>query len=155
MELSWRAQQIAMVGKRYGFDVFTPIKDFTEKQLKFFFTAIKEPINGSWSNGANMWMRDGWEGMIPQTMRLYRQTESEWRKEDIEKFMKSSLCNSVRAKRLTTSSLAVQILGKSIIDTTDLSIDQAVDFFSNLPTQLNEKRTGSLPSRFSRKSMND
>jgi excinuclease ABC subunit A len=33
MDLSWRAQQIATVGKKYGFDVFTPIKDFTEKQL--------------------------------------------------------------------------------------------------------------------------
>ena len=32
MELSWRAQQIATVGKKYGFDVFTPIKDFTEQQ---------------------------------------------------------------------------------------------------------------------------
>jgi excinuclease ABC subunit A len=139
MDLSWRAQQLAMVGKRHGFDVFTPIKDFTEKQLKILLYGDREPINGIWSNGANMWMRDGWEGVIPQTMRLYRQTESEWRKEEIEKFMKSSLCNSCDGKRLKPVVLAVQILGKNIIDTTDLSIDQAVDFFSNLPSKLNEK----------------
>jgi excinuclease ABC subunit A len=139
MDLSWRAQQLAMVGKRHGFDVFTPINDFTEKQLKILLYGDREPINGNWSNGANMWMRDGWEGVIPQTMRLFRQTESEWRKEEIEKFMKSSLCNSCNGKRLKPVALAVQILGKNIIDTTDLSIDQAVDFFSNLPSQLNEK----------------
>ena len=139
MDLSWRAQQLAMVGKKHGFTVFTPIKDFTEKQLKILFYGDREPINGNWSNGASMWMRDGWEGVIPQTMRLYRQTESEWRKEDIEKFMKSSPCNSCNGKRLKPVVLAVQILNKSIIDVTDLPIDQAVEFFANLPSQLNEK----------------
>ena len=139
MDLSWRAQQLAVVGKKYGFDVFTPIKDFTEKQLKILLYGDREPINGNWSNGASMWMRDGWEGVIPQTMRLYRQTESEWRKEDIEKFMKSSPCNSCNGKRLKPVVLAVQILNKSIIDVTDLPIDQAVEFFANLPSQLNEK----------------
>ena len=139
MDLSWRAQQLAMVGKKHGFDVFTPIKDFTEKQLKILLYGDREPINGNWSNGASMWMRDGWEGVIPQTMRLYRQTESEWRKEDIEKFMKSSPCNSCNGKRLKPVVLAVQILNKSIIDVTDLPIDQAVEFFANLPSQLNKK----------------
>ena len=139
MDLSWRAQQLAMVGKKHGFTVFTPIKDFTEKQLKILLYGDREPINGNWSNGASMWMRDGWEGVIPQTMRLYRQTESEWRKEDIEKFMKSSPCNSCNGKRLKPVVLAVQILHKSIIDVTDLPVDQAVEFFANLPSKLNEK----------------
>jgi excinuclease ABC subunit A len=139
MELSWRAQQLAMVGKKYGFDVFTPIKNFTEKQLQVLLYGDKEPINGNWSNGANMWMREGWEGVIPQTMRLYKQTESEWRKEDIEKFMKSRLCNTCNGKRLQPVVLAVLIQDKSIIDVTDFSIEQAVDFFANLPAHLNEK----------------
>lgn len=139
MDLSWRVQQIAAVGKKHGFDVFTPIKDFTEKQTQVLLYGDRQPINGNWSNGANMWMRDGWEGVIPQTMRLYRQTESEWRKEDIEKFMKSRLCTTCSGKKLQPVVLAVQILGKSIIDITDLSIEQSVDFFANLPNQLNEK----------------
>lgn len=139
MDLSWRAQQLAIVGKKYGFDVFTPIKDFTEKQLQVLLYGDREPLNGNWSNGANMWMREGWEGLIPQTMRLYRQTESAWRKEDIEKFMKSRPCNSCHGKRLQPVVLAVEILGKSIIDVTDLSIEKAVDFFVELPSQLNGK----------------
>jgi len=139
MELSWRVQQLAMVGKKNGFDVFTPIRDFTEKQLHVLLHGDREPINGNWSNGANMWMREGWEGIIPQTMRLYRQTESEWRKEDIEKFMKSSPCTVCGGKRLQPVVLAVRILEKSIIDVTDLSIEQAVDFFVNLPSRLNGK----------------
>jgi excinuclease ABC subunit A len=120
MDLSWRVQQIATVGKKHGFDVFTPIREFTENQLQVLLYGDREPINGNWSNGANMWMRDGWEGVIPQTMRLYRQTESDWRKEDIEKFMKSRLCTTCNGKKLQPVVLAVQILDKSIIDVTDL-----------------------------------
>jgi excinuclease ABC subunit A len=139
MDLSWRAQQLAMVGKKHGFDVFTPLKDFTEEQLKILLYGDREPINGNWSNGANMWMREGWEGVIPQTMRLYRQTGSEWRKEDIEKFMTARPCNACHGKKLQPLVLAVQILDKSIIDVTDLSIEEAVDFFRDLPPKLNEK----------------
>ncbi len=84
-------------------------------------------------------LRNGWEGVIPQTMRLYKQTESEWRKEDIEKFMNSRLCNTCYGKRLQSVVLAVLILDKSIIDVTDLSIEEAVSFFASLPARLNEK----------------
>ncbi len=139
MELSWRAQQLSVVGSKYGFDLFTPIKDLSEKQLQILLFGDHEPINGNWSNGANMWMREGWEGVVNQTMRLYRQTESEWRKEDIESFMKSRVCNTCKGKRLQPVVLAVRILDKSIIDVTDLSIEQSVDFFKGLPSLLNEK----------------
>jgi excinuclease ABC subunit A len=139
MDITWRAQQLALVGKKHGFDLFTPISQFTEKQLDVLLYGDKEPLSGNWSNGANMWMRDGWEGVIPQTMRLYQQTESEWRKEDIEKFMKSRVCNTCKGKRLRPVVLAVRILDKSIFDITDLSIEKAVDFFKNLPSKLNER----------------
>ena len=139
MELSWRAQQLSIVGKKHGFDLFTPIRDFTEKQTNVLLYGDKEPLNGNWSNGANMWMRNGWEGIIPQTKRLYHQTESEWRKECIEKFMKSRVCNTCKGRRLQPVVLAVSIRDKSIIDVTNLSIEQAVDFFIDLPSHLNEK----------------
>ena len=92
------------VGKKHGFDVFTPIKDFTEEQLHVLLFGDREPLTVmvKWRN---MWMRDGWEGIIPQTMRLYRQTESEWRKEDIEKFMKYRPCNACKGKNCSPSCL--------------------------------------------------
>jgi excinuclease ABC subunit A len=139
MDLSWRAQQLAAVGKKHGFDVFTPLKEFTEKQVQVLLYGDQEPIKGNWSNGANMWMREGWEGVVPQTMRLYRQTESNWRKEDIEKFMTARSCNSCQGKRLQPMVLAVQIQDKSIIDVTDLSIEKAGEFFQNLPQKLDDK----------------
>jgi excinuclease ABC subunit A len=139
MDMSWRTQQLAAVGKKFGFDVFTPISKLTKKQLDILLYGTTETINAKWSNGASMNFNNGWEGIIPQTMRLYRQTESEWRKEDMEKFMISKPCKTCKGQRLKDVVLSVKIAKKSIIDVTDLSIEDAVEFFKNLDKSLNEK----------------
>ncbi len=138
-DIQWRGQQIAVVGKKYGFDVFTPLSEFTEKQLKVLMHGSKEPMSGRWSIGMRMRMEHGFEGVIPQTMRLYKQTESEWRKEEIEKFMLSEPCAACAGKRLKDNVLAVKIDSKSIIDVTGMSILDCVEFFSELEKRLGEK----------------
>jgi excinuclease ABC subunit A len=139
MDLTWRAQQIAVVGREYGFDVWTPIKKFTPTQLNVLLYGTNEALNGQWSSGDIMKMDDGFEGVIPQTLRLYKQTDSDYRKKEIEKFMLSKPCESCKGKRLQPVVLAVHIDDKSIIDVTDLSIEQAAQFFLQLPQKLNEK----------------
>ena len=82
MDLKWRGQQLTAVGRKFGFDIFTPINKFTEKQLDVLLYGTKDPIKAFWSNGAKMNMESGWEGIIPQTMRLYNQTEKpQWKNE--------------------------------------------------------------------------
>lgn len=139
MDLTWRSQQIAVIGKKFGFDLFTPIKDFTKKQLDVLLYGTNQPIRGKWKSGAFMNMERGFEGIIPQTMRLYKQTDSNYRKEKIEKMMRSVSCPNCQGKRLKETILAVRIAGKSIIDITNLSIEKALDFFSNINEKLNEK----------------
>jgi excinuclease ABC subunit A len=139
MDISWRGQQLAAVGKKYGFDIFTPLNKFTKKQLAILLNGTDEPIDAKWSSGASMNFNNGWEGIIPQTMRLYKQTESEWRKEDLEKFMISKVCKTCKGKRLKDTILGVKIIGKSIIDVTDMSIDDTASFFLKLEGLLNEK----------------
>ena len=139
MDMQWRAQQIAAVGRKYGFDVFTPISKFSKKQLDILLYGAPEKITGKWSNGAYMNMEKGWEGIIPQTMRLYRQTDSEDRKEDIEKFMMSRPCEVCNGRRLKDSVLSVKIMGKSIADVTSMDIDSCSEFFRRLNESLSEK----------------
>ncbi len=135
-DLGWSAHQIATAGKRYGFDIWTPIDKMTKKQFDVLLYGDKEPESetGRWHRSGS-----GFEGVIPQTMRLYRETQSEWRKGEIEKFMKSEPCKVCMGKKLKPVVLAVKIEEKSIIDATDLSIDQAVEFFGNLSSKLPEK----------------
>jgi len=137
MDSSWRSQQLAVVGKQYGFDLFTPISRFNQKQLKVLMYGSSKPLKGKWSNGATMNFQDGWEGLIPQCERLYKQTESDWRRRNFEKFMRSRVCNTCNGKRLKEKVLSVTIDGKSIIDITNLSIKKCSEFFLNL--KLDEK----------------
>ncbi len=139
METAWRSQQVAFVGKKFGFDVFTPINELTKKQLDVLMYGTKEPITGRWHTGERMRMDEGWEGIIPQTMRLYKQTKSDGRKDDIEKYMISRPCQMCKGKRLKDTILAVKIGGRSIIDVTDMSIERASEFFLNLPATLSDK----------------
>ncbi len=139
MDLAWRAQQIAVAGKRHGFDVWKPIQKFTQKQLDVLLYGDREEPD-KWH--VRDWMgakSNKFEGVIPQTMRLYRETKSEWRKEEIEKFMKAEPCKTCMGKRLQPVVLAVKIEGKSIIDATDLSIEESVEFFGGLNSKLSEK----------------
>ncbi len=139
IDLTWRSQQIAVVGKKYGFDLFTPLNKFTKKQFNVLLYGTSEAIQGQWSTGQEMNMKEGWEGIIPQNMRLYEQTDSEYRKEFIQKFMVAKPCTVCSGKRLKDSVLAVHIEGKSIIEVTDLSIEKAIEFFKELPKKLPEK----------------
>jgi excinuclease ABC subunit A len=139
MDTKWRAQQISVVGKKYKFDIFMPIKDFSQKQLKILLYGTNEPLQGKWSNGAKMHMNDGWEGIIPQTMRLYHQTESDYRKQKIEKMMRAKPCQQCQGKRLKQNMLAVKIADQNIINLTDLSIERSLEFFESLPKKLGDK----------------
>lgn len=144
IDLSWRSQQLKIVGKKFGFDLFTPIKDFTKEQLHVLLYGTDSPIKGFWSNGASMNMDKGWEGIIPQSDRLYKQTESDWRREDFEKYMSSSSCPVCKGKRLRDKVLAVTIGDNSIIQITDLSVDKCLKFFNDLKITKKENEIAKL-----------
>lgn len=138
----WRGQHLAAVAKHFGFDVFTPIKDLTEEQYNALMYGSDERIQFSMSmkNGEAYWMHNGqWEGLIPQSIRLYGQTASDYRREELEKFMRVLPCPSCRGLRLKEKVLAVKIGGKSIVDVTDQSVGESIDFFQKLAHNLSEK----------------
>lgn len=144
MDLSWRSQQMQAVGKKYGFDLFTPIKKFTAEQLKVLLYGTTESIKGRWSNGASMNMDKGWEGLIPQSERLYKQTESEWRKGEFQKYMRATPCPTCHGKRLKDKVLAVTVRDKSIINITDLDVESSLEFFGKLELTKKEMEIAKL-----------
>ncbi|NMA44363.1 MAG: excinuclease ABC subunit UvrA [Candidatus Diapherotrites archaeon] len=144
LDLSWRGQQLAVVGKVHGFDLFTPIEKFSKKQLDILLYGDPTPINAKWSSGASMVYKNGWEGLIPQSDRLYLQTESEYRKNDLQKFMKTRECPKCKGKRLKDKVLSVRVAEKSITDITDLSVVKALDFFNNVNISEKEKEISRL-----------
>lgn len=128
----WRGQYVGAVAKHHGFDVFTPIKDLTEPQYNILMHGSHEKIRFSMSmkNGEASWSHMGeWEGILPQSERLYKQTQSDYRRRELEKFMRISPCPTCQGRRLKDKILAVKIGDYSIIDITDMSIKQTIHFF--------------------------
>jgi len=131
----WRGQYLGAVAKHHGFSVFTPIKELTQEQYDILMYGSDEEIkfHMSMKNGEAEWKHTGqWEGLIPQSERLYKQTESDYRRRELEKFMRISPCPVCAGKRLNKKALAVRVTGNSIIDITDLSISEALKLFNNL-----------------------
>ena len=136
----WRGQYLGAVAKHYGFDMFTPIKKISKRQMDALMYGSDEEIsfNMKMKNGDASWSSKGnWEGLIPQSERLYQQTESDYRRNELEKFMRVSPCPACNGKRLKPKILSVMIDNRSIADITDMSIIEAQRFFTGL--QLTEK----------------
>lgn len=138
----WRGQYLGAVAKHFGFDIFTPIKNLTPEQYDALMYGSDERIrfNMSMKNGDAYWSHNStWEGLIPQSIRLYGQTNSDYRREELEKFMKVLPCPKCDGRRLKEKVLAVRIAGKSIVDVTDLPVGEAIRFFKDLESKLSGK----------------
>jgi excinuclease ABC subunit A len=132
---SWRNNYLGAVAKHYGFNIFTPIKNLNERQYHAIMYGSSESIqfNLVMKNGDAYYSHIGtWEGLIPQSERLYKQTESEYRRQDMERFMRISPCPVCSGKRLKQKILSVKIASKSIVDITDMSIKQSLQFFESI-----------------------
>jgi len=79
------------------------------------------------------------EGVIPNLERLFHETQSDYLKEEISKFMSSLSCPACKGARLKPESLSVRINQKNIWEITRLSIKEAVSFFSGLKLTQKEK----------------
>ena len=138
----WRGQHLAAVAKHFDFDIFTPIENLTDVQYNALMYGSDDRIQFSMSmkNGDAYWSHNAaWEGLIPQSVRLYGQTNSEYRREELEKFMRVLPCPKCDGKRLKEKVLAVRIAEKSIVDVTDLSVRECIAFFERLEPRLSEK----------------
>ncbi|HPR42011.1 MAG TPA: excinuclease ABC subunit UvrA [Candidatus Methanofastidiosa archaeon] len=137
---NWRGKRLAMVGKKYGFDVFTPIGQMTEEQVNVIMFGSNSKIHFTYKSDNSSWEFDGYfEGIVPEMERLYRQTVSDYRKKEIERFMRFIPCPTCDGRRLKEKILNVRINEKNIIDVTDLSIKECRKFFDSL--ELTEKET--------------
>ncbi len=133
-ENSYAVQMMKSIGDKYGFDLDTPFKDFSEKQLhvllygtkgrKVKFKVSRYDREVEW-NGM-------WEGIINNLERRYRETRSDWMREEIEKYMSTAACPVCNGDRLRPEVLAVTIQDKNISDVTKLTVKSAAMFFETL-----------------------
>lgn len=139
---TFRSAMLRDVGKRFGFDLSTPISNMTERQLKVILYGTDENIHYRYESrySDSRWeYRGSFEGVIPNLERTYRETESDSKREELMQFMREHPCEKCHGKRLRDEALSVKIQQKSIMDVCDLSIDECFIFFDRIT--LSERET--------------
>jgi excinuclease ABC subunit A len=132
---SFRKQALRSVGKKFGFDLMTPINEIKPKHLKVILYGTEELIDFKYrsKSGESSWQyTDAFEGVIENLQRVFMETDSESKREWLNQFMRETPCNVCDGRKLKPEALAVQINDKGIMDVCNLSIDQCYDFFANL-----------------------
>ncbi|MCK9604563.1 MAG: excinuclease ABC subunit UvrA [Candidatus Omnitrophica bacterium] len=121
----WLIRELSRV---MDFDLDTPFKKLPKDIQKAILYGTPEFVGGK-----------PFEGIIPHLERLFRQTDSDYLKEEISRFMSSLACPLCKGARLKKESLAVRIDGKNIWETTQLSIKDAHSFFTGLNLSAEKK----------------
>jgi len=104
-----------------GFDLDAPFGKLSKDIQKAILYGTEKEVNGK-----------PFEGVIPHLVRLFRQTKSDYLKEEISRFMSSLDCPLCKGARLKKESLAVTIQGKNIRQITQMSIKSCRDFFQEI-----------------------
>ncbi|MER8731428.1 excinuclease ABC subunit UvrA [Mesorhizobium sp. M1227] len=136
------AQTLEALGVAYGFKLGDKFKDLSEeaKQAVLHGTGERE-ITFHYDDGLRSYKTTKtFEGVIPNLERRWKETESAWMREEIERFMSATPCPACRGYRLKPEALAVKIAGKHIGEVTELSIRKADQWFTDLPASLNDKQ---------------
>ncbi len=134
-------QMLESLAKHYGFDLRAPFKNLSSQHQKvILYGSGDEVIKFSYDNdGKREYYYRSFEGVVENLKRRYKETDSNYIREEIAEYMSMHPCPSCKGARLKPETLAIKINEKSIIDATRLSIKEALSFFSNL--KLTEKES--------------
>lgn len=135
---NWYMKKLQAVADRYGFSLHVPTGELTSEQLeKIMYGTGKETYRVSLGVGRSF--ETTYEGVVPNLERRHKETDSDFIRRDIERFMQEKPCHACNGLRLKPEVLAITIGNDSIMDICQLSIDDALNWFKNL--KLNAKDT--------------
>jgi len=132
------------ISRKYGIPLDVPVKELTKEQLGIFLygtgTEALE-LNRPMTLGGGTY-RSPFEGVINNLERRYKETASDWSRNDIEELMSEVECPSCHGKRLRDEYLAVTVGDKNISDLTDFSVRDALTFFKEIKLSKQESFIG-------------
>jgi excinuclease ABC subunit A len=136
---AWYMKKLQAVADRYGFSVHVPTSELTKDQLdKIMYGTGSETFRVSLGIGRTF--NTTYEGVVPNLERRHKETDSDFIRRDIERFMQERPCHACKGKRLKPEVLAVTIDSHSIMDICELSIDDAVIFFKNIKLDVTQAK---------------
>ena len=128
---AWNMKKMASVAERYDFSIHVPTGELTPSQLeKILYGTGNEKY--SIALGSGRYFDSTYEGVIPNLERRHKETDSDFMRREIERFMVERPCHSCMGKRLKPSVLAVTVRENSIMDICERPVADAVELFAEL-----------------------
>ena len=134
-------QTIKSLAKYYKFSVDKPFNKLTNEiqEIILFGTGDNKISFIYEDNGRRYETSKTFEGVIPNLQRRYRETESNWMRDELGKYMSNAQCSSCSGKRLKPEALSVRVANMEISEISDISIKAALTKFNDIPSYLNDK----------------
>lgn len=140
---TWYMKKLAAVAEKYGFSLHVPTSELSEKQMDIIMYGTgSEKFRVSLGLGRHF--DTTYEGVVTNLERRHKETESDFIRRDIERFMQERPCHACQGLRLKPEVLAVTVSGKSIMDICQLSIDDALNFFNSIELTAKEAKIAQM-----------
>lgn len=140
---AWYMKKIQAVADKYSFSIHVPTSELTEQQMNYLMYGTgKETYNVSLGSGRSF--ETTYEGVVNNLERRHKETESDFIRRDIERFMQEKPCHACGGKRLKPEVLAVTVADRSIMDICELSIDEAIGWFNKIHLSDKEQHISSM-----------
>jgi excinuclease ABC subunit A len=132
---------LASLAKHYGFSMMTPFKDLPEKIRSIILHGSgDESIRMNYHDGSRSFTVDKpFEGVIPNLERRFRELTSDAIREEFAKYQNENRCESCGGFRLKPEALCIKVGGINIGEVTDLTIENAYEWFGKLDKKLSKK----------------
>ena len=127
---AWNMKRLASVGEAHGFSLRVPVSKLPDDvKQKILYGTGDQKYRVELGGGRHY--ETTYEGVIPNLERRWRETDSDFVRRDIERFMRERDCYACKGARLKPAVLAVTVHDLNIVDVCDLSVDDALDLFDN------------------------
>lgn len=135
-------QTLESLALHFGFTLDTPWSKLSKKiRDVLLFGSGNEDIAMRYKDGGKSYeIVKPFEGVVPNMERRWRETDSNWVRDELQRYQTIAPCETCGGKRLKPEALAVRIDGKDISDVTELSIDEASDWFAGLDKLFSTKQ---------------
>ena len=135
-------QTIEAIAKHFNFDPSSRWKDLNNKVKQvFLYGSGDEEINFRYDEGGRIYqVSRTFEGVIPNMERRYRETDSNWIREEFENYQNNRPCGSCSGYRLRPEALAVKISTSHIGQVVQLSIKEALEWCQSVPKALSKQK---------------
>ena len=138
---TYYSKMVQSLANHFGVSIETPVKDLPEEfvhELLYGTNNVMVQFIYESKYGGRREYQAYFEGVIPNLERRYRETNSEYSRDKIEEYMAETSCPKCKGARLKKEVLSVLVDGKNIMEVTDFSVNELVEYIENI--NLSEKQ---------------